>query len=119
MTIKESGGKVNLSMTRGDSESITVRCYERTDGGESVFLPIEDGDTVYLTVRPDAEGEIVLQKIIEDFPGGAAVIPFAPEDTSGLDFGDYVYDIQLTRADGTVTTLLVPAKFTLKDEVTY
>jgi hypothetical protein len=119
MTIKESGGKVNISMTRGDSESITVRCYEKTDGGETVFLPIEDGDTVYLTVRPDAEGEIVLQKVIEDFPDGAAVIPFAAEDTAGLDFGNYVYDIQLTRADGTVTTLLVPAKFTLKDEVTY
>ena len=119
MTIKESGGKVNLSMTRGDSESITVRCYERTDGGESVFLPIEDGDTVYLTVRPDAEGEIALQKVIEDFPGGEAVIPFAPEDTSGLDFGDYVYDVQLTLANDTVTTLILPSRFSITQEVTY
>ena len=119
MTIKESGGKVNISMTRGDSESITVRCYEKTDGGESVFLPIEDGDTVYLTVRPDAEGEIVLQKVIEDFPDGAAVIPFAAEDTAGLDFGDYVYDVQWTRGDGTVTTVIEPSRFRLKEEVTY
>lgn len=119
MTIKESGGRVNISMTRGDSESITVRCYEKTDGGESVFLPIEDGDTVYLTVRPDAEGEIVLQKVIEDFPDGAALIPFAAEDTAGLDFGDYVYDVQLTRANDTVTTLILPSRFSITEEVTY
>lgn len=109
MTVKESGGKVNISMTRGDSESITVRCNE----------PFVEGDTVTFTMRPDVDDAISLQKAVTDFPDGNAVIPFYPEDTEGLEFGDYVYDVQLTRADGTVTTLLVPAKFTLKDEVTY
>lgn len=109
MTVKESGGKVNISMTRGDSESITVRCSES----------FNEGDTVTFTMREAVDEPIVLQKVITDFPDGEAVIPFYPEDTEGLEFGDYVYDIQMTRADGTVTTLLVPAKFTLKDEVTY
>lgn len=118
MTIKESRGRVNISMTRGDSESITVRQFEKHDGEEPVFLPFEDGDTVYFTMRPDIEGEIVLQKEIADFPEGEAVIPFEPEDTAGLDFGDYVYDVQLTRANDTVTTLLVPARFRLEEEVT-
>lgn len=108
MTVKKSGGKVNIAMIRGDSESITVRCSE----------PFDNGDMVTFTMRPDIEGEIVLQKEITDFPEGEAVIPFEPEDTAGLDFGDYVYDIQLTRADGTVTTLIVPARFRLEEEVT-
>lgn len=109
MTVKESGGKVNIAMIRGDSESITVRCSE----------PFNEGDTVTFTMRPDIEGEIVLQKEITDFPEGEAVIPFAPEDTAGLDFGDYVYDVQLTRANDTVTTLIQPSRFTITEEVTY
>ena len=46
MTVKESRGRVNIAMTRGDSESITVRCSE----------PFVPGDTVYFTLREDAEG---------------------------------------------------------------
>lgn len=118
MTVKESGGKVSISMVRGDSESITVACYDKT-GGEPVFVPLEDGDTVYFTVRPDAMGEIVLQKIIDDFPEGKAVIAFTPEDTASLDFGDYVYDVQLTRANDTVTTLMKLSRFRIEEEVTY
>lgn len=109
MTVKESGGKVNISMTRGDSESITVRCSE----------PFNEGDTVYFTVREDAESEILLQKVIEDFPGGEAVILLLPEDTEPMDFGTYLYDIQVTRAGGVVTTLIVPSRFKLNEEVTY
>ena len=109
MTVKESGGKVSIAMTRGYSESITVRCSE----------PFEEGDTVYFTVRADAESDIVLQKVIEDFPDGEAVIPLYPADTEELDFGDYVYDIQVTRANDTVTTLIVPSRFRLTEEVTY
>ncbi len=109
MTIKESGGKVNIAMTRGDSESITVRCSE----------PFNEGDTVYFTVREDAESEIVLQKVVTDFPLGEAVILILPADTEPLDFGTYLYDIQVTRAGGVVTTLVVPSRFKLNEEVTY
>ena len=100
----------NISMTRGDSESVTVTCS----------VPFDTGDTVYLTVREDVESPIAMQKIVDTFGGdGQAVIGIEPADTEGLDFGDYVYDIQLTRADGTVTTLVKVSKFTLEEEVTY
>ena len=109
MTIKEAGDKVNISMTRGDSESITVRCS----------VPFKTGDRVYFTVREDPESEIALQKVIDDFPGSEAVIGICPQDTEPLDFGTYVYDIQVTRADGTVTTLVKPSGFKLDEEGTY
>ena len=109
MTVKENGGKVNITMTRGDSESLTVRCSE----------PFRTGDRVFFTVREDAESDISLQKIIAVFPNGEAVIPIYPEDTEPLEFGSYVYDIQVTRANGTVTTLIVPSAFKLTEEVTY
>jgi hypothetical protein len=109
MTIKEAGKKVNITMTRGDSESLTVTCS----------VPFANGDTVYFTVREDAESEILLQKVIEEFPDGAAVIPIYPEDTEGMDFGNYVYDLQVTWADGTVKTVIDPSSFRLNEEVTY
>ena len=98
-----------LAMVRGDSESITVQCS----------VPFASGDAVYFTVRQTVEDPIVLQKIITEFDTGKAIIVINPSDTEPLDFDDYVYDIQLTRADGTVTTLIEPDRFRIKEEVTY
>ena len=99
-----------ISMTRGDSESIKVTCSE----------PFAAGDRVYMTVREDAESEIQFQKIVTEFgEKGEAVISIEHENTEGMDFGDYVYDIQVTRADGTVRTLIKPSRFTLTEEITY
>jgi hypothetical protein len=109
MTITSSGNKLNIAMTRGDSESITISCS----------IPFTTGDAVYLTVRDSVEGSIQLQKIITEFESGKAIIRFAPGDTSGLDFGDYVYDIQLVRFGGIVTTPIDVSRFRLKEEVTY
>lgn len=101
----------NISMIRGDSESLTVRCRQ---------LPFERGDTIYLTVREDAESEIAMQKVVTEFDEeGRAVIGIEHGDTEGMETGDYVYDVQLTRADGTVTTLVPISRFRLTEEVTY
>lgn len=105
----------SISMTRGDSESITVKCFR-----DNAPFPLERGDTVCFTVREDAESAVALQKTVTAFDeNGWAVIAIRPEDTAGMDFGRYVYDIQLTRADGTVTTIVTIAAFTLTEEVTY
>lgn len=37
----------------------------------------------------------------------------------GADYGVYRYDVQLTDRDGRVTTILPPADFILRGEVTY
>lgn len=104
-----------LSMTRGDSETITVICSA---------APFEVGDVLTMTVREDGEdgeyGSIVLQKTVSEFEAdGTAIINIAPNDTSSLDFTDYIYDMQVTRADGTVTTIIKPDTFTITEEVTY
>ena len=107
MTIKGT----NISMVRGDSESITVRCSQQ---------PFAEGDTVTMTLRESTDSPVTLRKDVTEFDeAGEAVIALRPEDTSPLDFGDYVYDIQLTRSDGTVATLVKVSRFTLEEEVTY
>ncbi|NMA00794.1 MAG: hypothetical protein GX924_07175 [Clostridiaceae bacterium] len=106
----------NLKMIRGDSECISVSMQDE----EGVPIPLIDGDTVYFTVKKSVHREeITLQKIIEEFQEGTAVIPIAPSDTKKLEFRTYVYDIQLTRADGTVKTIIPPSDFTIGEEVTY
>ena len=100
----------NISMTRGDTETLTVRCSE----------PFVPGDTVYMTVRQDTDSPVALQIQVSAFgPNGDAVIVIAHEDTGAMEFGDYRYDIQVTRADGRVTTLVKPSRFTLEEEITY
>jgi hypothetical protein len=111
--------KVNgtdLAMIRGDSESITLSLKD----GEAVisFVP---GDTVYFTVKRSATvDEIALQKTITEFnEDGNCIIEIAPDDTKDLEFKGYVYDIQLNRFDGTVTTIVPCSKFAILREVTY
>lgn len=100
----------NLSMIRGDSESITVSI---TDGFQS-------GDIIEMTVRKAAcDPKKYLYKKITQFSDGKAVIAILPSDTESIPFGSYYYDIQLTRGNGDVITIIKPAKFTLLEEITY
>lgn len=99
----------NIKMPRGDSESITIN-----------GLSLVPGDIVYLTVKEHINtSDIAFQKKITEFVSGSAIIGITPNDTKGLQFRTYVYDIQLTRADGTVTTIVKPHEFTIEGEVTY
>ena len=107
MTIKGT----NISMVRGDSATITVRCAQQ---------PFTEGDAVAMTVRESVDSPVELRKDVTAFEyDGSAIIPILPEDTSSMGFGDYVYDIQLTRSDGTVNTVVTVSRFTLEEEVTY
>lgn len=101
----------NLSMTRGDSESITVSADNR---------PFSGGDRIEMTVRkrPEAE-DVEMYKLVENFDSGKAVIEIKPEDTAEMSFGTHYYDVQLTMADGTVTTIIKPSTLYLDKEVTY
>lgn len=106
----------DVAMTRGDSESLTVQKV----GGTWVT-----GDAITLTIRISAVGEIVFQRTVTTFDAsGAAVIAINPEDTEDLAFGTYVYDVQHTAADGTVTPLIprTPGNtpsWTITQEATY
>ena len=111
--------KVNgtdLAMIRGDSESITLSLKD----GE-VVTSFVTGDTVYFTVKRSAVvDEISLQKIITEFnEDGNCIIEIAPNDTKDLEFRSYVYDIQLNRLGGAVTTIVPCSKFVVLKEVTY
>jgi len=106
----------DISMVRGDSESLTVRAVDDT----LVQLPFNAGDTVYLTIKENAgTAEKIIQKVVTVFTDGEAVIDIAPSDTSSMYFKPYVYDIQWNQSSGVVTTIVPISKFTILEEVTY
>lgn len=107
----------NISMIRGDSESITVSCCDAS-GNQ---IPFSAGDTIYFTIKTSTgTDQKLMQKTVTQFTeDGRAVIAILPEDTKNLGFRAYVYDVQWTKADGTVTTIIPPSSFTVGSEVTY
>lgn len=106
----------NLQMIRGDSESLIIEIEE----ADSTPYEFQDGDTIYFTVKQRASSkEKVLQKIVKIFPGNQAIIEINPKDTSSLGFRKYVYDIQLTKANGRVTTVVPLSSFDVMEEVTH
>lgn len=107
-----------LTMTRGDSESITVK-MKNPDG---TVHPFVEGDVIELTVRKKPLSGVAFHKIVAEFDeDGSAIIPIVPTDTSSLEFGKYIYDIQWTNSNGDVKTIVKPVKnnFIITEEVTY
>lgn len=106
----------NMSMVRGDSEVIVISCTD-TGGNKIDFL---DGDKVYLTIKESINTEEkILQKIQTVFENGDAVINIDPDDTKNVKYKTYVYDVQIIRASGKVTTIIPQSDFSVMGEVTY
>ena len=103
----------DIRMIRGDTEQLVVTC-QLSDGTER---PFEEGDTVTITVAWPL-GETVLQKTVTSLQEGAAVILLSHADTNELFPAEYIYDVQLTAKDGTVATIIPPARFVLEGDVT-
>ena len=106
----------NISMTRGDSEAIKVTVKDTLGN----TIPLVTGDTIHFTVRKYTLSTTkIIEKIITEFDDGEALITINPQDTNDLSFASYVYDIQLTRENGTVKTIIPPSQLTITGEVTY
>lgn len=104
----------HIKMIRGDSETLSISC---TRNGESYM---EVGDTVYLTIKKSGrvEGKL-LQKIVTVSDPNRVIISIDPEDTKSLEYAKYKYDIQLTKKDGTVKTIVPASYFEVEEEITY
>lgn len=114
--IKVSG--TQIQMTRGDT--LRVRVNITLDG--EAYTP-EEGDSIAFYLKHSAfnimrtdykDPEPLVTKAV---PISTMVLTLDPEDTKPLDFGDYVYDLELTFANGTVDTFINNASLTLEPEV--
>lgn len=100
-----------ITLTRGDSFYATV---EIKNANGTAYTP-QEGDTVRFALKEyynDSE-----PTILKNIPTDSLVLYLAPEDTKDLEFGSYVYDIELTKANGDVDTFIYEAIFELSKEV--
>lgn len=101
----------DISIIRGDSAIFEITIV---DEEKNIYTPTES-DTITFTVKENTRSKpVVIQKPVID---GKVVIN--PEDTNGLRYGKYVYDVQLVTGDGWVDTIIPPHSFTVMGEVTF
>lgn len=99
-----------IMLTRGDTARLNVNI-----NNDSQPYEISADDELKMTVKRNVRDEdIGFQKVVK----GGTLIHIKPEDTAGLGFGKYVYDIQLTTAAGDVYTIIGPETFELLQECT-
>ena len=109
---------MRIAMARGDIH------YERfvianPDGTQAEI----DFDKVYFTVKKSfKETRYIFQKklsdgTIEKLSPGDYQVKITPEDTAGMPFGNYVFDIQVQFGDTIKQTF--PGEFAILNEATY
>lgn len=101
-----------ITLTRGDSARLSVSIINDVTKNEYV---ISESDVLKLTLKKSIKDlNHVLQKEVK----GLSVFYIRPEDTSGLDFGKYKYDVEITTSAGDVYTVIGPSEFEILPEVT-
>ena len=100
-----------ITMTRGDTLRAVV-AIEQMDGTE--HTPVEGEEIRFAMKRKYADEAPLVWRLI---PYDTLVLELLPGDTKLLQYGNYVYDIQITRLDGTVDTFIDRAKLVLTEEV--
>lgn len=99
-------------MTRGDTLNCTVEIFD-ADG--EVYVP-QEGDSIRFAMKEKpkrGEGSVLLRK---DIPTSTLTLQLSPEDTERFPYGEYGYDIELTKANGLVDTFIAEATIELRWE---
>lgn len=103
--------KTTIELTKGD----TLRVYlTLKDGSGNLYVPAE-GDSIRFAMKKKYNDPEPL--ILKTIPIDTLVLEFSPEDTKNLSCTDYVYDIEMTYANGDIDTFIDRAKFRLTEEV--
>lgn len=102
-----------IRLTRGDTARLEITIVNSIDGDE---YQLSAEDSLTLTIKKSVkDAEPLVKKELQ----GENVFHIKPEDTAELSFRKYFYDVQLTRANGDVYTVIVPTTFEIMKEVTY
>ena len=103
--------KTTITLTRGDTLKAQIKLVDE-HGDPYEFSA---GDVVRFAMKKNYSDETTL--INREIPTDSLVLILNPMDTKRLDFGDYVYDIQLTKENGEVDTFITKGTLKLTEEV--
>lgn len=106
----------SIYLTRGDTFRAPVVAIlpDSPEDNPEPYIPME-GDTVRFALKRTYEDLKPL--FVKEIPIDTMVLQIDPEDTKELPFGKYVFDIQLTLADGTIDTFIPKGRLHLTEEV--
>lgn len=116
-----------IKMTRGDTLRCRVTPYKPIydEHGEIVdreeYTP-EAGDTIrfavkHVSMKSGKQYKDPEPLILKNIPINTCILQLDPGDTKPLDFDTFVYDVEITFADGTVDTFITTEDFILTPEV--
>lgn len=109
LIVSKSGA---ISLTRGDTAKLTVFPTIGKDEEKRPYT-VQADDVFIFTVKKDYDDEAVITKEIT----GSTTFHIKPEDTKGLAFGKYKYDVQLRPPDGENYTFIADKVFEITKEV--
>lgn len=90
----------NITLTRGD----TLLAHVTPKQGDEEYIP-QDGDHIRFAMKKSYRDTEAL--IVKQIPIDTCLLELEPEDTKELQMDKtYVYDIELTYADGKVDTFI-------------
>lgn len=107
-----------IRITRGDSGTLQVDLKR----GNNTYTPV-NGDVIrfYLGYKRMNAGRTAYVNagaiITKTVDINNMLLQFDPADTKNLEFGTYVYDMEMTFADGTVDTFIEGKDFIIAPEV--
>lgn len=101
----------DIKMIRGDTARFEIEILNQNEEPYS----LQEGDKLVFTVKKNVSTRCVaLQKQIT-----GETFTITHDDTKNMAYGEYVYDVQLTQANGDVTTVIPPSSFYLDKEVNF
>ena len=99
-----------ITMTRGDTLQAEVAIYQPNG---NPYVP-DAGDSIRFSMKERGGcGTVILTK---EIPIGTLMLTLNPEDTEGLPYGEYGYDIEITMASGVVDTFIPEATIEIRWE---
>lgn len=101
-----------ISLTRGDTLKVNVSITQ--GNGVEQYIPLASDVITFGLKKSINDAECLIEKNI---PYDTMLLSIEPEDTKSLEFGNYVYDIQIQFANGDVYTFIAEKKFAITGEV--
>lgn len=111
MSCSVDGTTNAITLTKGD----TFKTYVNPVDENGYFYAPKTGDVVRFALKKSYKDDTCLIK--KTIPNDTLLLHLEPSDTKNLEVGPYVYDIELTYANGDVDTFIDRAKFKLTEEV--
>ena len=100
-----------IILTRGDTARMVVDIF---DSNGDPYVP-QEGDVIRFAVKKRyTDTSPIFRKVI---PNDTLLLEIDPQDTAEMNFGDHVYDIEITYSNGAVDTFIAEQIFRVTPEV--